>query len=65
MYYTDYLRGVDEIGSFLGVGRGTALRLCREKPNGFPVVRVGKRYQADTKLLTQWKDDWYKGKFTI
>ena len=65
MYDTNYLRGVESIGSFLGLGRNTVLRLCQERPNSFPVVKVGRQYQADVGLLTQWKNDWYKGKFTI
>lgn len=65
MYGTNYLRGVEAIGNFLGVGRNTAMRLCQERPNGFPVVRIGRQYQTDVTLLAKWKDDWYQGKFTI
>ena len=53
------------ICDFLGIGRRTALKLCQERPHGFPVVRVGRRYQADAELLAAWRDDWYAGKFDI
>lgn len=55
----------DGICNFLGIGRRTALKLCQEKPHGFPVVKIGGRYQADRELLAMWRDSWYTGKFDI
>lgn len=57
--------GIKDMCLFLGVGRNTALRLCQEKPNGFPAVKIGNRYQADAELLMEWYKDWHAGKFTI
>lgn len=62
--YVDFL-GVKDMCQFLGIGRNTALKLCQTRPNNFPAVKVGNRYQADKEKLAQWKDDWYAGKFTI
>ena len=56
---------VPDMCAFLGLGRNTVLRLCKEKVHGFPVVKVGQRYQADKELLATWKKDWYSGKFDI
>ena len=64
MYDFNYL-GLKDICKYLGVGRNTAIRLCQERPHGFPAVKVGRRYQADEELLAKWKSDWYAGKFTI
>lgn len=60
----DYLT-VKEMQVFLGLGRNTVLRLCQERSHGFPVVRIGNRYQADRRRLEAWKDDWFDGKFCI
>lgn len=57
--------GVKEMMNFLGLGRNRVLRLCQERPNSFPAVRIGNRYQADREKLTLWKDDWYNGKFDL
>ncbi len=59
-YYT-----VEEARGYLGIGRHTCIRLCNEKPYGFPAVKIGRRYQIDAEKLALWKDDWYAGKFTI
>lgn len=65
MYNTIYLT-VKDCCAFLGLGRNTVLRLCNEKPHGFPAVRVGaRRWQIDYELLKAWKADWFNGKFDI
>ena len=64
MYEPDYL-GLPEICTFLGIGRGTCLRLCKEKPHGFPVTRIGVRWQADAEKLSAWRDRMYSGEFEI
>ena len=64
MYSSKYLN-VKEACAFLGVGRGTLLRLCRERPHQFPAVQIGRRYQIDADLLAKWKADWYAGAFRI
>lgn len=61
---TEYIVGVRNIAEYLGVGRNTALDFCQRKPCGFPVVQIGKRYQADKVLLEEWRLDFYRGKFT-
>lgn len=69
MYYEtkkdNFVSGVREISNFLGIGVRIGLRICQERPNDCPIIRLGNRYQADKALLTQWKNDWYLGKFTI
>ena len=65
MYDIPTYLGVSEIAAYLGVGRNTVLKLCQERPNHFPVVRVGNRYQADAELLAKWRADWFAGKFEI
>ena len=64
MYETHFMN-VKEACAFLGVGRNTMLRLCREHTHGFPAVRIGNRYQIDGALLCKWKADWYAGAFEI
>lgn len=63
--YSNYLT-LNEARAYLGIGKSLALKLCQEKPHGFPCVRIGKgRYQIDADLLAQWKADWFAGKFEI
>ena len=57
--------GVKQMQEFLGLGRNTVLRLCRNHVHGFPAVKVGNRYQADAEKLAQWKDEWFNAKFSI
>ena len=64
MYQYTYL-GMKEAQAFLGLGRCTVLKLCKDKPGGFPVVRVGNRYQFDQDKLAAWRDRWYAGEFEI
>ena len=64
MYSMNYLR-VQDACVYLGLGRNTVLRLCREHVNGFPAVRVGNRWQIDRDLLDKWKSRWYAGDFEI
>jgi len=54
-----------EIQAFLGIGRGTLLRLCQNKTQNIPVVKVGREYRADAEKLAAWRDAWYSGKFSI
>lgn len=61
----EYVSGLDNIAKVIGIGRNNCLFLCQTKPHGFPVVRIGNRYQADRELLDQWQKDWYQGKFEI
>lgn len=56
---------VQEIASYLGIGRNRALQLCQNRPHKFPVVRVGRRYQADSVLLEKWRAEWFSGEFEI
>ena len=64
MYDPDYL-SLTGICTYLGVGRSFGLRLCNEKPHGFPVVKIGNRWQADAEKLKAWRDRWYSGEFEI
>jgi DNA binding domain, excisionase family len=64
MYTAPYLN-VKGACEYLGLGRATVLRLCRQRPHKFPAVKIGNRYQIDAGLLAKWKDDWYSGVFEI
>jgi len=64
MYDMSYL-DFKEMQAFLGVSRNRLLTLCQTKPHGFPVARIGHKYQADRALLEEWKNRLYKGEFTI
>ena len=65
MYDMPEYLGVTGMCQYLGLGRNTVLKLCQDRPNKFPVVRIGNRYQADAELLRKWRADWYAGKFEI
>ena len=64
MYQFVYLN-VKEMCAFLGLGRGKVLELCKNRTNGFPVVKVGNRYRSDQEKLAAWRDRWYDGEFEI
>ena len=55
--------GTNEIGKIHGVGRNATLKLCQERPYGFPVVRIGRNYRADESKLLEWRDRLYSGEF--
>lgn len=61
----NYVTSLDDIAKALGIGRNKALFLCQTKPHCFPVVKIGRKYQADKAMLEEWRQDWYKGKFEI
>lgn len=65
MYEEPKYFSLAEACKYLGIGRNTGIRLCQERTNGFPVVKVGNRYQIDAAMLEDWKHDWYQGKFNI
>ena len=60
-----YVTGITDIAKYLGIGQNKCRQLCQERPSNFPVVKIGKKYQADSELLEQWKNDWYSGKIDI
>lgn len=64
MYDCKY-QGVPEMVKTLGICRAKVIKLCEEKPFGFPAVKVGNRYRADEALLEAWRQDWYSGKFDL
>ena len=63
--YSSKFMNVKQACEYLGVGRSTVLRLCRQHTHGFPAVLIGNRYQIDAELLSEWKANWYKGAFDI
>ena len=65
MYSFNYLTSISQIAEFLGVGRNTAQELCKLRPYGMPVVKVGRQYRADQDKLADWRDRWYAGEFDI
>lgn len=64
MYDFRYVK-LKDICEILGMGRNTVLKLCQDRPHGFPVTKVGREYRADEKLLIAWRDDFYAGKFSL
>jgi len=55
--------GVKDMILILGICREKVMRLCNEKPYGFPVIKVGRQYRADEAQLIAWKDRLYSGEF--
>lgn len=43
-----------EAARLLGIGRDTTYELCRNKTNGFPATKIGKRYVVNRDLLEEW-----------
>lgn len=54
-----------EIPEFLGIGLTKYRELCRKRPHGFPVSKLGAVYVADAAMLNHWRTEWLSGKFEI
>lgn len=63
--YEDKYVNVSDMVTALGMCREKVLRLCQERPCGFPAIKVGNRYRADRDLLEAWRTKFYSGSFDL
>lgn len=56
---------MQEICASVGIGRTKFYEICKTKPHGFPVTKVGNRYRADRERMNDWVTRLYNGEFEI